>query len=172
MQSCELRVTQNVKVAQIGSPTSNASIIEFYDPEEKKIQDQIQDAYTKKNQLQIHLDSFARHLKSMKAIIAKAESITPRTQEEVKKVFLQFQSTKTKIDLLDKKMANLNKQKKEATHFNAKICAKLIFPILEVQMLQEIFEVKDALKDLQIFWENKTINKKDCNFSTQIASVP
>ena len=172
MQSCELRVTQQVKVAQIGSPTSNASRIEFYDPEEKKIQDQIQDAYTKKNQIQIQLEGFGRHLKSMKAIIAKAESITPRTQEEVKKVFLQFQSTKTKIDLLDKKMANLNKQKKDATHFKAKISSKLIFPILEVQMLQETFEIKDALKDLQVYWENKRINKKESNFSSEISSIP
>ena len=42
MQNCSLLVSDQVKVAQIGSPSCNASEITFYDPYEQKIQDQIQ----------------------------------------------------------------------------------------------------------------------------------
>ncbi len=171
MQGCRARVTELVSVAQIGSQSSNPTEVIFHDPKADEIQAQIQDSYNKKTQMQQQLEAYGKQLKNMKSMLSKAEEITPRMQEEVKKVFLLFQSSQTKIDLLDKKMASLNQTLKQASHFKAQLNAKLVFPILKIQMLDQNLEVKDSFQDTSFRWSNFNIVHESCNYINIVQSM-
>ncbi len=160
IKNCTIKANHTVYSSQIGVPSGGLTTIHFINKEENTLQAQIQDLYGKRIILNNQQEGLLRHLKSMKKILEKATEISQRSQDEVKKVYLQYQSSKTKLELLDKRIASLNKRKKEAPNFNANIRAKLIHSKLSFEMRGQSQDVIDPIREVCFYWNDNKICKR------------
>lgn len=111
--------------------------------------DELNDLYAK---LKTIIDQLEKRLRTMKAILKKATEVTVRSKEELKNVLLQYEGTKKKLALVEKKRQALSLASADTSDLPACIEIDEFLPKLSVEMYGEEKDFTESLKEIRIHW--------------------
>ena len=88
----------------------------------------------------------------MKAMLKRATEITQRSKDQLKKVLIEYEGTKKKKTLVEKKRQSLTLAASDSTNLPAQVLIQELQPKLEVVMYGKTVEFFDGLKEIKIYW--------------------
>jgi uncharacterized protein (DUF342 family) len=157
VNSCALTLYENLSLFQIGTSQGSATTVKFLN---KKLEESLEkfEQFNKAiAKIQNDMEAYQRRLKTMKNILKNSTEVAPRSREELKKVLIQYETSKNKRDLVENKRKVLSSQTQQVESLPGKIEVQEIRPLLIVEMHGDGLEIKDELRDVVIEWRNGAI---------------
>lgn len=152
INNCDIVVYDRVACKKIGTPAGATTKIEFLNRKEEEARVKFDNLNTLHVKLQATLEDLENRLRSMKAILKRATEITQRSKDELKKLLIEYEGTKKKIALVEKKRQSLTLATSDLTNLPAQVLIQELQPKLEVVMYGKTVELFDGLKEIKIYW--------------------
>lgn len=152
INNCEIVVYEEVITRKLGTPSGGTTRIEFLNSREEDSMAKFQELNELYGKLKTVIEQLEKRLRTMKAILKKATEVTVRSKEELKTVLLQYESSKKKLALVEKKRNILTQAMSDKSDLPGKIIIDEFLPKLVVDMYGEEKEYQEAYKDIMIHW--------------------
>tara|TARA_B110000483_G_scaffold243393_1_gene332951 strand:+ start:862 stop:2481 length:1620 start_codon:yes stop_codon:yes gene_type:complete len=152
INNCDIVVYDRVACHKIGTPAGATTKIEFLNRKEEEALVKFDNLNTLYIKLQVTLEGLENRLRSMKAMLKRATEITQRSKDQLKKVLIEYEGTKKKKTLVEKKRQSLTLAASDSTNLPAQVLIQELQPKLEVVMYGKTVEFFDGLKEIKIYW--------------------
>lgn len=153
LRSCQITLFERMSVGQIGSEASAASQVLFLYARDEELKARITEAKGLQTQCAEKSAQILKRLQGMKAILKKAESISPKSAEELQRVLGEYQDSLRMEEAYQRKIETFEKLREDRSGFTGRVEFGELFPPLNIEMLGEKMEIKDSCVKSAIAWK-------------------
>lgn len=157
LRSCDITLYERMSVGQIGSEGSNPTQVQFHYAKDEELKARILEAQGLMNECADKSASILKRLQTMKAILKKAESISPKSAEELQRVLGEYQESLRMEDAYKRKIETFEKLREDRSGFHGKLEFGELFSPLNVNMLGEMMEIKENCIKTALVWRGNCI---------------
>lgn len=157
LRNCHVTLFEKMSVGQIGSESSGETRIEILYDKDEELKQRIREAGKLLEETQNATAALLKRLQTMKAILKRADEVSPKSAEELQKVLAEYQESQRKEEAYQRKIELLEKNREDRSGFLGRVEGGTFYPPINISMLGQEIALKDRFVRSALAWKTGAI---------------